>query len=35
MQGQHEGQVQTWDKDVRHAKSVRDFNRTIRSMKIE
>ena len=35
VQGQHEVEVQIWDKDVRHTKSVKDFNRTIGSIKIE
>lgn len=35
MQGQPEVKVQIWDKDVRRKKSVKDFNKTIGSLKIK
>lgn len=35
MQGQPEAKAQIWDKDVRHNKSVKDFNKTIGSLKMK
>lgn len=35
MQGEHEVEVQIWDKDVRYTKSVKDFNRAIGLIRFE